>query len=66
MKILKAAALAVALSVGSFGATGAYAANIVETADSVGTFKTLLAAATAAGLADALSTTENITVRPDR
>ena len=62
MKILKAAALAAAISVGSFGATVAHAANIVETADSVGTFKTLLAAATAAGLADALSSTENITV----
>ena len=62
MKTLKALALATALSLGSFGATVSYAANIVETADSVGTFKTLLAAATAAGLADALSTTENITV----
>src|SRR5512133_1722530 len=61
MKIVRAAALAAALVVGSFGAT-AQAANIVETADSVGTFKTLLAAATAAGLADALSSTENITV----
>ena len=62
MNTLKALALATALSLGSFGATVSYAANIVETADSVGTFKTLLAAATAAGLADALSTTENITV----
>lgn len=62
MKFLKAAALAAAIAVGSVGATAAHAANIVETADSVGTFTTLLAAAKAAGLADALSTTENITV----
>jgi uncharacterized surface protein with fasciclin (FAS1) repeats len=40
----------------------ASAANVVETADQAGTFKTLLAAAQAAGLADALATTENITV----
>ncbi len=62
MKILKAAALAAAISLGSFGATVANAANIVETADSVGTFKTLLAAAKAAGLAEALADTQNITV----
>ncbi len=62
MKILQAAALAAAISLGSFGATAVQAANIVETADSVGTFKTLLAAAQVAGLAEALSTTENITV----
>jgi uncharacterized surface protein with fasciclin (FAS1) repeats len=62
LKILKAAALAASILVGSLGATGAQAANIVETAASVGTFKTLLAAATAAGLAEALGTTDNITV----
>ncbi len=62
MTIMKAAALAVAISLGSLGATGVQAANIVETADSVGTFKTLLAAAEAAGLAGALSDTNNITV----
>ncbi|MBN9309185.1 MAG: fasciclin domain-containing protein [Devosia sp.] len=62
MNILKAAALAAAISLGSLGATVAQAANIVETAASVGTFKTLLAAAKAAGLAEALSTTDNITV----
>ena len=44
------------------GATAASAANVVETADQAGTFKTLLAAAQAAGLADALATTQNITV----
>jgi uncharacterized surface protein with fasciclin (FAS1) repeats len=43
-------------------AASASAANIVETASSAGTFKTLLAAAQAAGLAEALSTTQNITV----
>lgn len=40
----------------------ASAANIVETAQSAGTFKTLLAAAQAAGLASTIATTENITV----
>lgn len=40
----------------------ASAANIVETAAQAGSFNTLLAAAQAAGLADALATTENITV----
>ena len=44
------------------GAASASAANVVETADQAGTFKTLLAAAQAAGLADALATTTNITV----
>lgn len=42
--------------------SGAQAANIVETASEAGTFGTLLAAAQAAGLADALATTDNITV----
>jgi len=45
-----------------FGAAHASAANVVETAAQAGTFKTLLAAAQAAGLADALATTKNITV----
>ncbi len=40
----------------------AAAANVVETAQSAGTFKTLLAAAQAAGLAETLATTDNITV----
>lgn len=44
------------------GLSAAQAANIVETAQGAGTFGTLLAAATAAGLADALATTDNITV----
>ena len=57
-KSIVAAAFAVALT----GATGAQANNIVETAQSAGSFNTLLAAATAAGLADALATGENLTV----
>jgi uncharacterized surface protein with fasciclin (FAS1) repeats len=36
--------------------------NIVETAQSAGTFTTLIAAAQAAGLADTLATTDGITV----
>ena len=51
------AALAFALSAGA-----ASAANIVETASGAGTFKTLVAAAQAAGLADALATGKNLTV----
>lgn len=60
MKFVRAAALAAGLVLSSL--TGTQAANIVDTAASVGTFKTLLAAAKAAGLADALATTDNITV----
>ncbi|MFM8747487.1 MAG: fasciclin domain-containing protein [Aestuariivirga sp.] len=56
-KTVLAAAFALAL-----GTTAASAANIVETAKQAGSFNTLLAAATAAGLADALATTPNITV----
>ena len=44
------------------GASAASAANIVETAASTGQFNTLIAAAKAAGLAGALSDTDNITV----
>ena len=44
------------------GAASASAANVVETAQQAGSFKTLIAAAQAAGLADALATTKNITV----
>ncbi|MEM1287333.1 MAG: fasciclin domain-containing protein [Pseudomonadota bacterium] len=57
---MRKAALALAGAVLFTG--GAQAANIVETAASAGTFNTLLAAAQAAGLADALATTDNITV----
>lgn len=46
-----------------FGAVkSAHAANVVETAASHGSFKTLVAAVKAAGLADALATTSPITV----
>ena len=55
---LKAATLVAALTFGS----QAFAANIVETANSAGTFKTLLAAAKAAGLADVLATKGHLTV----
>lgn len=61
MRHLKAAALA-AFLIAPIGLTTVQAANIVETAQGAGTFGTLLAAATAAGLADALATTDNITV----
>ncbi|MGL4590970.1 MAG: fasciclin domain-containing protein [Aestuariivirga sp.] len=56
-KILLAATSALCLTIGT-----ASAANVVDTAKSAGSFNTLLAAAQAAGLADALATTENITV----
>lgn len=54
--------LLLALAGATMMASGAHAANIVETASEAGTFGTLLAAAQAAGLADALATTDNITV----
>ncbi len=50
------------LSLALMSAVPASAANIVETAAGAGTFNTLLAAAKAAGLADALATTGNLTV----
>jgi uncharacterized surface protein with fasciclin (FAS1) repeats len=50
------------LAVSPFAVSSASAQNVVEVATEAGTFETLLAAATAAGLADALATTENITV----
>jgi uncharacterized surface protein with fasciclin (FAS1) repeats len=55
--MLLGAALALSLSAGA-----ASAANIVETAQGAGTFGTLIAAAKAAGLADALATGKNLTV----
>jgi uncharacterized surface protein with fasciclin (FAS1) repeats len=59
MKIKSIIAGAVlALSLG----TAAQAANIVETAQGAGTFGTLIAAAQAAGLADALANGQNLTV----
>ena len=55
-------AFASAIVIGAAAAPPAAAANIVETAQSAGSFTTLLAAAQAAGLADALATGENLTV----
>lgn len=46
----------------TLGVGSASAANIVETANGAGTFKTLIAAATAAGLGDALATGKDLTV----
>ncbi len=46
----------------SLGVSGAMAANIVDTAKGAGTFNTLLAAAEAAGLAEALATGKDLTV----
>lgn len=60
MKSLKITLSAAALSL-SFAAS-AYAANIVETAAGAKVFGTLIAAAQAAGLADALANGENLTV----
>jgi uncharacterized surface protein with fasciclin (FAS1) repeats len=62
MNILKAAAAAAVMTSLSFTAGSALGANVVDTAKSVGTFETLLAAAQAAGLAEALATTDGITV----
>ena len=59
MKLLKSFLVASALVAGTFTAQ---AGNIVETAKEAGSFNTLLAAAQAAGLADALATGENLTV----
>lgn len=57
-KSLITAAIVASLTTGST----AQAANIVETAQGAGMFGTLIAAAKAAGLADALSNGENLTV----
>lgn len=54
--------LAATLAASTVFSSAGHAANIVETASSAGTFETLLAAAKAAGLADALSSGENLTV----
>ncbi|MEL6751650.1 MAG: fasciclin domain-containing protein [Pseudomonadota bacterium] len=57
-KLLSAAIVAATFA----AAPAAKAANVVEVAASAGTFNTLIAAAKAAGLAGALSNTNNITV----
>ena len=54
--------LFLALAGAAVMATSAQAANVVETASEAGIFNTLLAAASAAGLAETLATTDNITV----
>jgi uncharacterized surface protein with fasciclin (FAS1) repeats len=59
--LMKKIILSTALAL-SMGASGALAANIVETAKGAGTFSTLLAAAEAAGLAEALATGKDLTV----
>jgi uncharacterized surface protein with fasciclin (FAS1) repeats len=56
-KIILGATAALGLTAGT-----AFSANIVDTANGAGTFKTLLAAATAAGLGDALATGKDLTV----
>ncbi len=57
-KIVIGSALALSLAFGS----AAQAGNIVETAQEAGVFNTLIAAASAAGLAGALADGENLTV----
>ena len=47
---------------GWFLSTSAYAGNMVETAQGAGKFRTLIAAAQAGGLADALANGKNLTV----
>lgn len=56
-KLIMVAGVAFAISM-----SNASAKNVVETAQDAGVFGTLLAAAQATGLADALATTANITV----
>jgi uncharacterized surface protein with fasciclin (FAS1) repeats len=58
--MLKTLAAAGTILIAAVGA--AQAANVVQTAQSTGQFQTLLAAARAAGLAEALANTRNITV----
>jgi len=66
MTSLKTIAIASIMAVSPLAVASATAAdhagNVVEVASKAGNFTTLLAAAEAAGLAEALATTENITV----
>lgn len=63
MRPMRNLAAAAAISMYGFITTsGAFAADIVDTAAAAGNFKTLIAAAQAAGLADALATGKNLTV----
>ncbi|MEM7069980.1 MAG: fasciclin domain-containing protein [Pseudomonadota bacterium] len=59
MRAFKSTVIAMAFFAGTVGAN---AGNIVETAKGAGTFNTLIAAAKAAGLADALASGKNLTV----
>ncbi|WP_299347618.1 fasciclin domain-containing protein [uncultured Maritalea sp.] len=59
---MRKAILGAALAMSVIAAPAAYAGNIVETAQEAGIFNTLIAAASAAGLAGALSDGENLTV----
>jgi len=59
---MKKLAIAAAIAASLAGANAASAANIVQTAAAAGQFNTLLAAATAAGLAPALSGHTKLTV----
>jgi len=54
--------LGAALTMSVIAAPAAYAGNIVETAQEAGVFNTLIAAASAAGLAGVLADGENLTV----
>jgi len=62
MNLVKVLGMAAMLALGPVSATTAFAADIVETAKSAGSFGTLLAAAKAAGLAGTLAKTKNLTV----
>lgn len=62
MNALKTLSIAALFAAGPLAIAPAQAQNVVEVAAETGMFETLLAAATAAGLADALATTDNITV----
>jgi uncharacterized surface protein with fasciclin (FAS1) repeats len=54
--------LGISLAIALAGTTSLQAANIVETAQEAGVFNTLIAAASAAGLAGALADGDNLTV----
>ena len=60
MKTLRTLAVAAAMTIGT--ATTAFASDIVDTAKAAGSFNTLLAAATAAGLVDTLKGDGPLTV----
>lgn len=59
---MRAFAIGLSVAIALSAATPSSAANIVETAQEAGVFNTLIAAASAAGLAGALADGENLTV----